>query len=159
MSLFEDNRFEYRDTFFVFFRAEKRPSREDIEALIKKLGSRYQAKDLRDDEGKFDSVCILSPQDYSAMDIVCVDGDDVREKLQEIIAEFKTMTLTKDDRQRIGQIAQADCRFDVFHFGQVSDSGDGDDDFLDPGGLMAVLELLAELTDGVGYDPQSQALV
>jgi hypothetical protein len=93
------------------------------------------------------------------MDIVCVDGDDVREQLREIVSEFRTMTLTKEDRQRLGQLADVDCRFDVFHFGQVSDSGDEEDDFLDPGGLMSVLELLVELTDGIGYDPQSQSLL
>jgi hypothetical protein len=68
------------------------------------------------------------------------------------------MTLTGDDRQKLKQLGEADCRFDVFHFGQVSESDEDDDDFLDPGGLMAVMDRLAELTGGVSFDPQSQSL-
>jgi hypothetical protein len=158
MSLFEDNRYMYRDTFFVFFQHRNRPTSDSIEQALKKMGDKYQAKNFREVDGKFESVTIYSPQDYSAMDIVCVEGDDVREQTREILAEFQSMTLTGEDRTKLKQLSGADCRYDVFHFGQVTDSNDDEDDFLDPGGLMAVMDRLSEISQGVSYDPQSQTL-
>jgi hypothetical protein len=159
MSLFEDNRYLYRDTFFVFFSKAKRPSRPEIETMLNKIGSRYRSINMREIDGSFESITIFSPQDHSAMDIVCVEGDDVGEQIHEIMGEFKTMTLTKEDRQRLSELKAMDCRMDIFHFGEVSETDEEDDDFLDPGGLMAVLEQLAELTNGISYDPQSQSFL
>ena len=42
-----------------------------------------------------------------------------------------------------------------FHFEQVAGSNHEEEDFLDPGGLLIVLERLAELCRGVSVDPQS----
>ena len=55
------------------------------------------------------------------------------------------------------RIQNSTARFDIFHFEQVSAAGE--EEILDPGGLLLVMQKLCELVDGVGLDPQSQALL
>ena len=91
------------------------------------------------------------------MDIVYVQGPEVQEQVAEIFQDFKTVTVTGEDRKKLEVLTKSDARFDIFHFGEVV-TGSDDDEILDPGGLLLVLERLAELTQGVSFDPQSQDL-
>ena len=159
MSLFEDSRFIYRDTFFVFFQQQHRPTLKQMEAMLVGLGSKYEVSSPRESAGKFESITVHSPQDYSAMDIVFIDGEEVRDQIQELKIEFKAMTLTGDDHKKITSLEKCDNRLDVFHFAELSNEEDDEDEILDPGGLLLVLERLAKLCHGVSYDPQSQSLL
>lgn len=159
MSLFEDSRFVYQDTLFVFFKEGDRPSGEAIKSFFESLGNKYLAENLRESDSKFESITVYSPRDFSAMDIVYTDGEEVSDQIKEIFSDFRTVTLTGEDRSKLGSLGSANARFDVFHFAEAAQAVDDDDSFLDPGGLMLVLERLAELTGGVGYDPQSQTLL
>ena len=158
MSLFEDSHFVYRDTFFVYFQQSDRPTAEQVQAVLAELGDKYECGELRQSDGKFESISVRSPQDYSAMDITFVAGDEVREQVKDMMNEFKIMTLTGDDRKKIAVFEQCDARLDVFHFEQVSEAEE-EDEILDPGGLLLVLERLARVCNGISLDPQSQTLL
>ena len=94
------------------------------------------------------------------MDIAFVTGDEVVEQIQNLILEFRTMTLTGDDREKLENFQQCTARFDVFHFEEQSnESGNSPVEMIDPGGLLLVIEKLAALTGGVALDPQSQTLL
>lgn len=159
MSLFEDSRYLYRDTLFVFFNQENRPDFSVLQQLFRDLGNKFEVSDAVSDGQKFESVTIRSPQDYSAMDIVYVRGQEVKDQVKQLIQDFRTVTLTGEDRQKLSLLEACDCRFDIFHFGEVTDSYEEEDEFLDPGGLLLLLERLAKITGGVSFDPQSHALL
>jgi len=159
MSLFEDSRYLYRDTLFVFFNQENRPDFSAVKALFENLGKKFELANVRHDGEKFESATLYSPQDYSAMDIVYMQGEEVQDQVAELMRDFRTITLTGEDRKKLKSLEQANCRFDIFHFGEVGNDLDEDDDFLDPGGLLLLLERLATLVRGVSYDPQAQALL
>jgi hypothetical protein len=42
VSLFEDDMYVYRDTFFVLFERKNRPTTEQVRAALSSLGSRYE---------------------------------------------------------------------------------------------------------------------
>ncbi len=157
MSLFEDQRYQYCDTFFVYLTDENRPSADAVTDAIKSLGERYQVSDLKSTDGLFNAVTIRSPYDSSGMDITYVTGGEVREQVEELMTDFKTISLVGDDHQKLSKIDKADARLDIFHFEQVSDSDDLE--MIDPGGLLLVMQKLNELCDGVGLDPQSKTLI
>ncbi len=160
MSLFEDDAYLYRDTFFVYFKDENRPTTQAVAECFEKLGAKYDVGEIREIDGRFGSVTVKSPQDYSAMDIAFVTGDEVTEQIQNLILEFRTMTLTGDDREKLESFQQCTARFDVFHFEEQSnESGNSPVEMIDPGGLLLVIEKLAALTGGVALDPQSQTLL
>ena len=157
MSLFEDNKYQYRDTFFVFFQKQNRPSLDKIEATLAELGSRYQTMKKSENDGEFESLTFASPYDFSAMDIVVVEGEEVETQINELLEEFKTMTLTGEDAKKLSSLGSCNARFDIFHFEQLD--GQTDDEFLDPGGLLLVMQKLSELSEGVALDPQSHSLL
>ena len=156
VSLFEDSSYEYRDTFFVHFQVENRPSGDDFRITIDSLGSKYELSKLVEDEGRLVSATIKSPQDNSAMDISFVQGEEVLEQVRNLMDEFKTITLMGDDQTKLSVLSECNARLDIYHFEQTSG---GEDEMLDPGGLLLVMEKLAKLAQGVGLDPQSNALL
>ena len=158
VSLFGNNNYQYRETFFVMFQAENCPSADKIKDVLSELGPRYETVNLVEGEGGFEAMTVKSPRDFSAMDIVLTTGEEVEQQLEELQDVFRTMTLTGDDMKKMSQIQKANARFDIFHFEEIATATD-DDQFLDPGGLLLVLEALAGLCEGVALDPQSQSLM
>ena len=159
MSLFGDRNYQYRDTYFVLFQKQHRPSESKLKSLLKELGTKFETSEIRHTNGQVDSITLIDPQDYSAMDIAYVEGDDVVAQIGEIREEFRAITVRGDDVEKLKQLKDFDARFDIFHFEQVVDEGGDDDEYIDPGGLLLVMEKLVQLCHGVGYDPQSQSLI
>lgn len=157
MSLFEDENYTYRDTFFIHFDSASRPTGEAVQRCIAKIDDKYEIENLRENDGKFESITIRSPHDSSAMDIIFVQGDEVTEQVEELVSEFRDMTLTGDELSKLKSLKSSSARFDIFHFEQKS--AFGGEDMLDPGGLFLVMEKLAAICDGVGIDPQSRTLL
>lgn len=159
MSLFENEEYEYTDTFFVFFKRENLPKASAVTKAIEELGDRYEfgKMNFRDDD--FESLTILSPQDFSAIDIVLDLKAEVATQIEELAGEFRTMTLSGDDRSKLEAFKTCDCRFDLFHFEKQVSRTQDPDAFIDPGGLLIVLEKLKSLCGGVGLDPQSHMLL
>ena len=159
MSLFENDQYQYTDTFFVFFKRENLPTPEAVKTSIAELGDRYEFSKVAFREDQFESMSIQSPQDFSAMDIVLDLNADVTTQIEELLSEFRTLTLTGDDRDKLMRFKTCNARFDLFHFEKQVKGNEDPDAFIDPGGLLIVLENLRALCDGVGLDPQSQMLL
>ena len=157
MSLFENESYEYRDTFFVFFDRENRPSADKVQAALAELGPKYEVLNVTNQNGDFESLTIKSPYDHSGMDVAYVEGEEVAAQITELMEDFRTMTLAGDDHNKLSMLAKASARLDIYHFEQVADSSE--DEFLDPGGLLMVMQKLVEICNGVGLDPQSQTLI
>ena len=154
MSLFEDEQYEYCDTFFIYLKDENRPTLKEVNAALDQLGHRCVVENARERDGKFESATIKFASDCSAMDIVYVNGPEVKAQLAEIKEELRTLTLTDDAQKGVKKMGSCESRFDIFHFEEQN--ANTEDEFLDPGGLLTVVGAISAICDGVGYDPQSQ---
>ena len=157
MSLFEDSRYQYRDTFFIFFPKQNRPTTRQVTEALESLGAKYEILNSRESDTGFESISVVSPHDCSAMDVAYEESDEVVMQIQDLMEEFRNMTLSGEDAEKLKRLQPFDARFDIFHFERVVD-GDGEE-VLDPGGLLMVMQKLTELVDGIGLDPQSQTLM
>ncbi len=159
VSLFSDNNYQYRETYFVLFPHENRPAPDKLQSVLANLGPKYETVDvvIRDDGG-LESLTVKSPTDFSAMDITYTHGEEVTTQISTLMEDMRTMTLSGDDLKKLTRLKECDARFDIFHF-EESSTASPDDEFLDPGGLLIVLNSLSELCDGVSLDPQSQTLM
>ncbi len=157
MSLFENDDYQWRETYFVLYDDTQRPTRQTLEAALRKLGRRIEVGDVQTDaEGRFESLTVVAPDDYAGMDISCVSGDEVAEQVGELSAELSRGVLTREDRAKIKRLHACTGRLDVYHFERNhSGAATEDEELLDPGSLLVVLDQLAELCDGVVVDPQS----
>jgi len=164
MSLFENDEYQWRETYFILFDASKRPTCDELESLLKELNDGYEICEVRGNEdGKFESLTLLSKDDYAAMDLTCVEGDDVKDQSVELAKELRELA-GPDEMPTIKRIPECTARLEVYHFEQMvfvgsSESDDEPDDFMDPGSLLVVLDRLAEVCDGIVVDPQSNSLM
>jgi hypothetical protein len=162
MSTFEDDRYRWRETYFVLFSSDRRPPLKIIEKKLAALDKRYLLSNpSADDDGLFESLTVMSPDDFAAMDICFTSGAEVLEQVTELVEDMST-TADPVQRKTIKRLRELDGRFDVLHFEQISDlpaEEDESDELLDPSALLAVLEALARLTDGVTVDPQSGTIL
>lgn len=158
VSLFGDPRYQYRDTYFVLFPRDHRPSEQKVLKLLEQLGPRFNAGESRYINGLLESLTLFAPGDASAIDIAYVEGEDVTSQVKEIRNEFRSITVREGDLDNLRKIRDFDARLDVFHFEKLHNGGE-DEELFDPGGLLLTLEALTTLCHGVGYDPQSQSLL
>lgn len=154
MSLFENEKYEYCDTFFIYLMDENRPTLDAVNAALQELGQRCVVENAKEKGGKFESATIKFAADCSAMDIVYVNGPEVIAQLGEIKEDLRTITLTLDSQNALKKMGKCEARFDIFHFEEQNPNTE--DEFLDPGGLLTVVGAISSICDGVGYDPQSQ---
>jgi hypothetical protein len=155
MSAMDEQGLQWRDTYFVWFPAKRRPKLSQVEAVLKALPEHFELKFPEGDDDGFESITLLSSADHSALEISYLEGDDLREQAQSLAEEIKE----NDDApaQRLARLAACDARFDIMLFEQVDGDAE-DDDMFDPSTLLVVLEALAKLVDGIGVDPQSGLL-
>ena len=154
MSLFENSLYEYCDTFFVFLQQENAPTAKAIEASLAELGPRYVVENVKEVDGKFISATVRSPPDFSGMDFTFVTGEEVVDQMKTLSEDLRHMTLHGGEQDALKKMMNATARYDVFHFEEKN--ANNEDEFLDPGGLLLVLQKIAATCDGVSYDPQSQ---
>lgn len=155
-----DEQFEWRETYFVLFDQAKRPSLKQVEQAVLAAGSHFQLNGAAaDDEGKFESLNVVSPHDHAALEIDYLDGSEVLEQVANLGKDVRASTGI--DPQKLARLSGCNARFEIMHFEEMIEPvpGDEGDDVFDPSALLMVLEALVKLTDGVGVDPQSGTLV
>lgn len=160
MSTFQSDRYQWRETYFVLFESSRRPTLEQVKQTLGAIPGRFQITDVQaDDQGRFESLTILSPDDFAALDVSYLAGDEVVEQCMALADEFKPSESV--DSAKLARLVALDARFDVMHFEQLADAPpeEESDEMLDPSALLVVLEALIELTGGVGVDPQSGSLL
>ena len=159
MSMFEDNRYRWRETYFVLFDAKKRPKLSSVTKTLSALNPRFQLANLSaNDQGRIDSLTLISPDDYAALDICYTDGAEVLEHASSLVEDLRKAGPDSPPPIPWEQIKKYDGRFDILHFEQIPDDIDEDTEeegMLDPCALLVVLGALAKLTGGVAIDPQS----
>ena len=164
MSMFEDGRYRWRETYFVLFSSGNRPTLKAVQKALAAMNEHYVLTNPSEDEnGLFDSLTLLSSDDFAAMDICYNDGEEVLEQVSELAEQIKPTACEPNEITALKQIARCDARFDVLHFEEVpefSEDEDGDEDeMLDPSALLLVLGELAKITGGVAIDPQSGSVI
>ena len=161
MSMFENDQYVWRETYFVLFDSSKRPSLEAVEEAITGLHQPLKLINASADEsGQFESVTILAPDDFAALDICYVDGVEAIEQASDLAEELKGPVCGVDEAAQLERIRISDGRFDVLHFEQKASGGEDDPDaLLDPSALLIVLDAFAEMCEGIAVDPQSGTMM
>jgi len=162
MSMFENGRYHWRETYFVYFDSASRPTLKAVKKLVAALSGRFDiTNSVADEAGMFESLTVVSPDDFAAMDICYLEGEEVLEQGILLAEELQSVGCQPDDRETAERILMCTGRFDVLHFEEIVDSQDSDDpdEMLDPSALLEVLEALEKLVGGLAIDPQGGTMV
>ncbi|HLA84835.1 MAG TPA: hypothetical protein VJL29_08575 [Thermoguttaceae bacterium] len=162
MSLFEDDRYRWRETYFVQFPAKNRPPLEKVRQALSTLGETLQLADATaDSSGRIESVTILAPDDFAAIDVSFLGGQEVLEQAQDLAKDITAAGCDETTNERIKLLRRYDGRFDVLHFERIPDTEEQDEPegMLNPSTLLLVLDCLAQLTEGIAIDPQAGTFI
>jgi hypothetical protein len=162
--MFEDRQYQWRETYFVLFDPAQRPKLDALEKKLSVAGRSHFAvtNAATDKKGRIESLTVLSPDDFAALDISYLSGPEVREEARTLAKELTGPGCQPEERERIERLKRYEGRFDVLHFEKVSDhggTGGEEEGMFDPSGLLIVLDALVELTGGIAVDPQSGAML
>ena len=163
MSLFEQPDYEWRETYFVLFDHQKLPDPDSFQEQLTTLGRKFEVSPARcREDGSLESLTVYAHADFAAMDITCVAGEEVVTQLPELLDELRPNCESDDEHTKLERIAQCTGRIDIYHFEKKGGAaGDGEDEmeFMDPGGVLMVLDKIAEICDGIIVDPQTSSLM
>ena len=154
------NEFEWRETYFILFKENDRPTLTQVERAIGSLSDRLQLQNLRaNDEGRFESLMVRSPDDYAAIEISFETGEAVIEQGTELAKQLRS----EASQEELAKLVASDARLDLMHFEQMVEGAVIDDDemgdMLDPSSLLMIVDALVGLTEGVAVDPASGAIL
>ena len=153
---------EWRDTYFILFRYDQRPTLTQVEAALTDTTRGVRLENLEaDDDGLFQSILIQAPEDNAALEVSFESGEAVVEQSMQLAEQLRS---DEDfDAELLKELLAADARLDVMHFERVShDPYAGEDempDMLDPASLLSVVQALAKLTGGMAIDPGSGSIM
>jgi hypothetical protein len=162
MSLFEDDRYRWRETYFVQFPAKNLPQLKKACQALSMLGDTlHLVNAVGDGAGRFESITILAPDDFAALDVSFLAGREVLQQAIDLAKEVAPRGCEADVARQAEKLRRCDARFDVLHFEQVAEADDQDepDGMLNPSTLLLVLDCLVQLTDGVAIDPQTGTFI
>ena len=161
MSTFEDHNYRWRETYFVLFDVKKRPKLQAVAKTLQALNKRYELRNpSADDHDRIESLTVISPEDYAALDICFTSGEEVREQGAALVADLKKFAGDTGANIPEVKLLSFNGRFDVLHFERIAEmTEEEDDEMLDPSALLIVLETLAKITDGMAIDPQSGTIL
>ncbi|MEM9354326.1 MAG: hypothetical protein AAGA92_15070 [Planctomycetota bacterium] len=186
MSESSTDELHWRETYFIVFPDDRRPTLQQVEAVLEDAGGELRLKNLAaDDDGYFQSVFVESTQDHAAVEVSYETGEPVIEQNLQWAKELQKQL----PAQQLQQLMTSNARLDVAHFERLPEGanpappkassdpdaaffadddfggggfGDGDDmlpDMLDPTCLLTVVEALSGLTEGLTFDPAAGELM
>jgi hypothetical protein len=158
MSTFEDKNYRWRETYFVLFKASKRPKLKTVVKTLSDLNPRYEIVNSHGDKhGAVESLTLISPEDYAALDVCYTAGEEVLEMAPDLVKDLKKSAADAPAPIPYDEILRYDGRFDILHFERITEEPEeaDEEELLDPSALLIVLATLAKLTGGIAVDPQS----
>ena len=165
MSMFQDNDYQWRETYFILLDESRRPALEAVRQAILDADAHLSLQSgAADDAGRFESLTILATDDNAALDLSYTSGEEVVEGMDQLIEDLGPWLSGPGSEGLVERLRSCKARIDVFHFErqdkQHTEPDDQfDDEILDPGSLFLVINALADLTGAIAVDPQSGTII
>jgi|GEM_PF-2299634 len=122
MSLFEDNRYCWRETYLIMLSPKDRPKTDKLVSTIKKYCSHldiHGPKENGPEEKTSDfleSLTIFSPDDNSGMDIIYQEGEHVQTEFAALADELERHATTAHEKKAIEQGRICGAKIEILHF-------------------------------------------
>ena len=123
LSTFEREGYKWRETYFVLFDSCKRPNLEERGTHPAQLSDRFELTNASaDEDGRFESITRISPDDYAALGHLLQAGEEVTgTRRRAFTRSSRAAAADADERAKLARLAKCDARFDLLHFEQTSE--------------------------------------
>jgi len=120
MTLFEDDRYDWRETYFVYFEFSHRPKLPEIRRALKTYAPFFSILDSKaEPDGNLVAMTIASYENHAALEITYREGKDVLTEIKQLARSLKN-DATAEELLKLQKAAQYAARFDVHHFEQLA---------------------------------------
>ncbi len=120
MSTFEDERYQWRETYFVLFDPKDKPLLSEIQSGLGPMFKSLAVRQARaDEQGRIESLTVASCDDFAAIDLVYQSGEQIVREIDALADEMVNLTSTKKNRAKIEKARKCSARLDVLHFEQM----------------------------------------
>jgi hypothetical protein len=123
MSMFDDNRYCWRETYLVMLDRRKRPLVAETGQRLKKLDGRLEitipqtnADDL------LESLVVVSPNDSAAVEIRYSEGTEVVKEFAALADELERHEPNAKERNKIAGAREMTAKIELLHFEQIQDT-------------------------------------
>ncbi|MDR1483358.1 MAG: hypothetical protein LBT09_00895 [Planctomycetaceae bacterium] len=123
MTLFDDERYAWRETYFVLFEPAMRPRFVDVRRNFDIHAGCFSMLDKKvGNDDAMESITIASYEDHAAIEVVYSEGEIVLSESNALFA-----TISKDcparERELLRKAKKLSARYSVLHFEQVAGTG------------------------------------
>ena len=121
MSLFNDDRYTWRETYFVLFEDfRRRPSLDSLRRELQRHGATLKILgSTTNPAGRLRTLTVASYEDHSALEIVFRQGSQVAVEAGDLIRSIEKGCTAKE-RERLHTVKHWTTKFDVLHFEQTA---------------------------------------
>jgi len=113
MSEKQQDELHWRETYFIVFPQQERPTLEAVEHVLGDSSNRFRLENLSgDDHGLFQSVLVESDDDHAAVEVSFEFGEAVIEQNLEFAKQMQDHV----PAEQLQQLMLADARLEVAHF-------------------------------------------
>ena len=122
MTLFNDERYDWRETYFVYFESAHRPKLTEIRRSLRMHAPFLDVLDTKtEQDGRIIEMTIASYEDHAALEIVYREGEDILTEAQNLALSLKEEAVP-EELLKLHIISQYTTRLDVHHFEQTADT-------------------------------------
>ena len=122
MTLFDDNRYDWRETYFVYFESAHRPKLPEVRRALRIHAPFLSISNIKaDPDGNLVEMTIASYEDHAALEIVYREGNDILTEARHLARSLKEEA-SEEERLKLQKIVHCKTRFDVHHFEQTADT-------------------------------------
>ena len=120
MTLFDDDRYDWRETYFVYFESSLRPKLPDVRRALKAYAPFFNILSSKADaEGNLAEMTIASYEDHAALEIIYREGNDILAEARHLARSLEK-DASEEERAQLQKIVQCKTRLDVHHFEQTA---------------------------------------
>jgi len=122
MTLFDDDRYDWRETYFVYFESTHRPKLLEIRRTLQTHAPFFDVLNTKSEpDGRLVGMTIASYEDHAALEIVYREGKEVLTEGQSLVLSLKEEA-TAEEHSKLQKIVRCKTRFDVHHFEQTAET-------------------------------------
>lgn len=120
MSLFEDDRYTWRETYFILFKPGRRPQMTTILKGLERIIPSLRIRDSQCDErGVLEMLSVISLDDNAGLDIVHQEGDSVVREIEALVEDMQQQTTTLKSIDLLENARFYEAKLELMHFEQL----------------------------------------
>lgn len=119
MSLYDDSRYNWRETYFVFTDAARRPALDRLKRELSRTipSLTFQTRNAGDTESDalLESLCVISEENHSGVEILWSGGEQLVLEIEALAKELSKHASPRE-KNKIEQMKTATGKIEVLHF-------------------------------------------